>query len=59
VSRVIIVELDSAAEAALNVLTAQGNSVDEAVQHALVVAAKNASGASAPSDANDDITGLA
>jgi hypothetical protein len=60
---VITVELDSAAEAALEILTAQGSSLDEVVHHALVVAAKSAAGAPSPSDASgvadDDIAGLA
>ena len=59
----ITVELDSAAEAALEVLTAQGSSLEEAVHHALVVAAKSAAGApslnDASGDASDGITGLA
>lgn len=59
----ITVELDSAAEAALKVLMAQGRSLNEAVHHALVVTAESALRAPAPSDASDDasedIAGLA
>jgi hypothetical protein len=62
-SSVITIELDSTGEAALKVLMAGGRSLDEAVHHALVVAAKSAAGTPAPGDtsdvANDDITGLA
>jgi hypothetical protein len=62
-SSVITVELDSASEAALKVLMAEGRSLDESVHHALVVAAKSAAGTPPSSDASDfasdDITGLA
>lgn len=58
-SSVITVELDSAAEAALKVLMMQGRSLDEAVHYALVVTTESTLGAPAPSDASDEIAGLA
>lgn len=52
-SRVITVELDPIAEAALDVLIAQGHSLDEAVRDALMATAKSVAGTPALSDTSD------
>jgi hypothetical protein len=59
VPRIVTVELDATAEAALDLLTAAGRSLDEAVRLALVTTARSAADAQAAGDERDDVIGLA